>query len=226
MSAPSGSQCDYTYKIIVIGDVGTGKTALVQRCGNEKFTKDYIPTIGVDFLTWDATISDSTVIPKLNQPIVRKNVRLFIWDTAGQEKFKSIVKSYYRNAVGALIVFDLSSTNSFESISEWVATVLRESPIEARHILLVGNKSDKQSVIPQETIDELVRTRGLAGYIATSAEEGVNVQEAFTLLAQKIHNTYNDLTLKDTKVSGIKKNYVSPIQIELTRTGRHRSGCC
>lgn len=119
---------EYIFKYIVIGDTNVGKSCIVLRFIEGVFKKDQENTIGVEFGTKEVEIEG-------------KNVKLQIWDTAGQEAFKSITRSYYRAAAGALLVYDVTSEDSFENVKTWLDEA-RNNGNEEMVICLVGNKID------------------------------------------------------------------------------------
>lgn len=159
----------YIFKIILIGDSGTGKTSLINRYINNKFDSKYQCTIGVDFLMKKITLEDQTPI------------KLQIWDTAGMEKYKQITSTYYRGAQGAIVVFDLTSQSSFDSVGKWVDDFCAISnPKYHQTIYIVGNKSDlqKERVVSQEDIDTYCSLNNFK-YIEASARTGHGVQKLF-----------------------------------------------
>nr|XP_023020300.1 ras-related protein Rab-43 [Leptinotarsa decemlineata] len=132
MSIPNEESFDFLFKIVLIGDCGTGKTCVVQRFKNGTFIERHANTIGVDF-------SMKTVV------VDNKKVKLQIWDTAGQERFRTITQSYYRSANGVIIVYDITKRSSFLSVSRWVEEVRRYSG-NAVLLALVGNKADLETL--------------------------------------------------------------------------------
>lgn len=118
---------DYIFKIVVLGDSGVGKTSFIHKLNHSNHCKDS-STIGVDF---------SVFITKINN----KNIKIQIWDTAGQEQFRSITKSYFRNVAGALVFFDVSNINSFLHIEQWVKD-LKECGVVEESIACIANKTD------------------------------------------------------------------------------------
>jgi Ras-related protein Rab-2A len=119
---------DYLLKFIIIGDSNVGKSCIVQRFMEGHFNGDIGNTIGVEFGAKQIKIKD-------------KNVKLQIWDTAGQETFQSITRSYYRSAAGALLCYDITSKESFEHVQTWLREVQLNGN-EKMVICLVGNKAD------------------------------------------------------------------------------------
>ena len=165
---------DYLFKSIVVGDGGVGKTALTLRFSKGFFTEDYKMTIGVDFHV--KTITIDTV----EGPIRSK---LQIWDTGGQERFSSIRPMYYRGSLGALLIFDLTNSASFEHLPQWIEEVRANVKTEIP-LLLVGNKSDlvDQRAVSLEEINNFTRNFNLY-YMETSAKTGEGVGDCFYILA-------------------------------------------
>lgn len=195
-----------SYKILVVGDSGAGKTSLVDRIISNNFGPATLPTVGVEFKTYSTLIDGSEV--KLN-----------IWDTAGQEKYRSVAKSYFRNGCGALVVFSIDSAESFDHIESWIDDI-SQGCLPNAAVLLVGNKSDLDSQ-RQVTTDEaqsLARRHGF-NYIETSAKLNTNVQEAFVRLGKQVH---------DNALSGkLQGTFVAPINVMQTVEAKQpQKGCC
>ncbi|MFX1324404.1 MAG: GTP-binding protein [Promethearchaeota archaeon] len=165
---------DYLFKSIVVGDGGVGKTALTLRFSKGFFTEDYKMTIGVDFHVKTITIDS-------NEGPIRS--KLQIWDTGGQERFSSIRPMYYRGSLGALLIFDLTNSSSFEHLPGWIEEVRTNVKTEIP-LLLVGNKSDlvEQRAISLEEINEFTYNFNLF-YMETSAKTGEGVGDCFYILA-------------------------------------------
>ena len=120
------------YKIVLIGDSGVGKSNILWRFTNEKFASDSKATLGVEFASKTLKISG-------------KNVVAQIWDTAGQERYRSITKAYYKEAVGALIVYDITKQSSFKNVEKWLKELHDHAECDMV-IGLIGNKCDLQQV--------------------------------------------------------------------------------
>jgi Ras-related protein Rab-11A len=165
---------DYLFKSIVVGDGGVGKTALTLRFSKGFFTEDYKMTIGVDFHVKTITIDS-------NEGPIRS--KLQIWDTGGQERFSSIRPMYYRGSLGALLIFDLTNSSSFEHLPQWIEEIRANVPTEIP-LLLVGNKSDlvDQRAITWEEINTFTHNFNLY-YMETSAKTGEGVGDCFYILA-------------------------------------------
>ncbi|KAJ8611646.1 hypothetical protein CTAYLR_007878 [Chrysophaeum taylorii] len=166
----ASNEYDFLFKILMIGDSGCGKSSLLLRWADHEFKSEFICTIGVDFKIRTMDLEG-------------KIAKLQIWDTAGQERFKTITNSYYHGAQGVMIVFDLTSHDSFEHVSAWLSEVQRHSPKTVR-VMLCGNKSDLASR-REVTVEEAVEFADRHGlhYIETSAKLDHNVHSAFTKMA-------------------------------------------
>eukprot|EP01067_Filipodium_phascolosomae_P001780 Filipodium_phascolosomae@DN2138_c0_g1_i2.p1 len=162
------------FKIVMLGDAGVGKTAIVNKFMYHDYLDKYEPTIGIDFFSKNVTLASGAT------------VRLQLWDTAGQERFKSLTSSYIRDAAVALVVFDITTRQTLDGCRKWVSTV-REKRGSEVIIGIVGNKSDlehKRDVNYAEA-KEYADSVG-ASYTETSALDGRNVNELFQGLAQTI----------------------------------------
>lgn len=162
-----------SYKFIIIGSSGVGKTAVLKRLVEDTFTEESQSTIGVEF--------DSTILS-----IDEKKVKLQIWDTAGQERFRSISKAYYRNAVGVILVFDITERKSFDDLPSWLNDVHALCDPNAV-IQLIGNKCDlgSQRVVTLAEAEQFAEHHHMQ-YLETSAKAGQNVREAFVRVATTI----------------------------------------
>ena len=165
---------DYLFKVLLIGNSGVGKSSILSRYADNYFEEQNMPTIGVDF--------------KINQTeIDGKVVKLQIWDTAGQCRFKTITQSYYRGSHGIIVVFDVTDRESFSGVQRWMQQV--EENCQNVSCILVGNKSDltsKRAVTfdeGQELADHF-----MIRYVETSAKESKNVDSAFTMMTREIKN--------------------------------------
>jgi len=159
-------------KIIVVGDMRVGKTKLSERFATGKFTEDYYPTIGVTFVTGYVKIK-------------KADVKLVVWDTCGQEEFSRLRPLYYRGAFGALVCFDTTNLKSFKNLNSW----LEEVNTNCGYIptALISTKMDlkKEKKVTKRRINPYLRKTKLP-FMETSAKDGINVKEAFTLLSEKI----------------------------------------
>jgi small GTP-binding protein len=160
-------------KFIIIGDSGVGKTAILRRLIENSFSEVSQTTVGVEFDSKMLTIGD-------------RKMKLQIWDTAGQERFKSIARAYYRNAVGVILVYDITDRQSFDNLSNWLNVV--QSLCNPNAVIqLIGNKIDleaRRDVSQSEA--EAFAERHQMNYLETSAKAGDNIGEAFVRVATTI----------------------------------------
>jgi small GTP-binding protein len=162
-----------TYKILIVGEGAVGKTSIATRYTTGAFKESHLLTIGANFMLKNLEMEDGTTI------------RLNIWDTAGQEKFRKVVESYYKGGRGVLITFDITNKKSFDEISYWYETAKIQVP-DAVYIL-VGNKSDladKRVISEIEAID--LANKWNISYIETSAKLNQNINEVFNKLTEKM----------------------------------------
>jgi len=167
---------DYLFKLVLIGDSGVGKSCLLLRFADDNFTDSYISTIGVDFRFRTITIDEKTV-------------KLQIWDTAGQERFRTITSAYYRGADGIIMVYDVTSAESFDHVEEWLSEVDRYAN-ESTSKLLVGNKADliEEKQVSEETAQSFAEKLGIP-FLETSAKTATNVDAAFLTMAKELIKT-------------------------------------
>ena len=197
-----------SYKIVVVGSSGVGKTAIVKRLIDDVFTGENETTIGVEFKSFPCKCGEDWV-------------KLDIWDTAGQEKFRAISKAYFRNSVGAVLVFSLTDKNSFDSLSQWISDLQTLSSPNCV-ILLIGNKSDldNQRCISQSDIDTF-SNRYSIDYIETSALTSKNISESFLRLSNLIHSK-----VKIGEISGSFQKLSKP-SINITNNNQNqKNNCC
>jgi len=182
---------DILYKIVIIGDSGVGKSNILSRYVRDEFSIDTKATVGVEF--------GSKILTLNNQQI-----KIQIWDTAGQEKYKSVSSIYYKGAKGALLVYDISRKETFNNINRWINEIKNNSD-ENINILLIGNKCDLEEArqISQEEAFQKAKEIN-AGFLEVSALQAVNIEKAFMYLIQQIHSkNYNKL---DERKNTLKEN--------------------
>merc|ERR1712063_217449 len=165
---------DYLFKVVLIGDSGVGKSNLLSRFTRNEFNLESKSTIGVEFAT-------------RSLPVDGKTIKAQIWDTAGQERYRAITSAYYRGAVGALLVYDISKQITFENVERWL-NELRDHADSNIVIMLVGNKSDLKHLraVSTEEGAQFSEKHGLS-FIETSALESTNVEESFQQILKEIH---------------------------------------
>lgn len=177
----------YLFKIILIGDSNVGKSSIMLRFTTNRLKSiDYEPTIGVEF---------GSKIVQLNS---QENIKLQLWDTAGQESFRSITRSYYRSSIGAILVFDLNCPTSFDNILHWLEETKRYGH-DKMQVVLVANKADLQQTVDQTLIDQFLQENHFT-YFKTSAINGTNIEQVFTTIARQIYQQILDGNIDPSKV--------------------------
>ncbi|XP_016144360.1 ras-related protein Rab-23 [Sinocyclocheilus grahami] len=181
-------------KVVVVGNGAVGKSSMIQRYCKGIFTKDYKKTIGVDFLERQIIVNG-------------EDVRLMLWDTAGQEEFDAITKAYYRGAQACVLVFSTTDRESFEAISSWREKV--EMEVGDIPTVLVQNKIDllDDTVIKNEEAEGLAKRLKLRFY-RTSVKEDLNVNEVFKYLADKYLQRLKLQSAEETEVVHTSSNKI------------------
>ena len=168
----------YQFRLILIGNSGVGKSCILGRLKNpEYFNTDIVPTLGTDFYTKTIEVDGKTI-------------KIQLWDSAGQEKYKAVARGYYRNVVGGFLVFDVKDRASFDCLSQWLEDAKEGAQPREPTFVLVGNKIDKGDkkprVISEQEAEELARRLGI-DYIETSAKTGQNMDELLPFLANRVY---------------------------------------
>ena len=163
---------DHLIKLIIIGDSSVGKTCVLLRFSDDNFPTTHMPTIGIDFKIKSINVDGQVV-------------KLQVWDTAGQERFRTITQTYYKGAMGIILVYDCTEEKSFSNISNWMKQIEQHASKDVVKVL-VGNKADKEDkVIDTEAGKQLADEYGLT-FFETSAKTGLNISELFQHVAQTI----------------------------------------
>jgi len=171
------------FKIIIIGDSGVGKSSLLKRAVQNRFDESYQATIGFEFLLMHYKINEL-------------KFKLQIWDTCGQEMYRSLVQGFYRNTSLAIIVYDVNNPKSFEGLEVWLKD-LRQQTEQEIPIFIVGNKSDMEKKVPTEDA-KIFSTSNRTKYFAEcSARSGYNVKEIFNEAAKQLYESYKKYQSKN-----------------------------
>ncbi|GAD97339.1 hypothetical protein ATEG_10220 [Paecilomyces variotii No. 5] len=263
---------DYIAKLVCIGDSGTGKSSLTIRLCEGRFSATHDVTIGVEFgsrivpvgppasYKLDIDPGDQEQGPpstdalgkkghstKSSDAPQQKRMKLSLWDTAGQETYKSITRSYFRGASGALLVFDITRPSTFASVTQWLQD-LRQIAEEGIVVVLVGNKLDlatensdpNQPRVTREEAEEWCRKNNVVRYVETSAKSGEGVEQAFLEVAERIYRNIEagryDLNDRRSGVkgfgatgganTGMPKTIALGVNDAMTRGRRGWSGGC
>ncbi|TRM59811.1 ras family-domain-containing protein [Schizophyllum amplum] len=208
------SNYDYLFKIVLIGDSGVGKSNLLSRFTRNEFSQDTKSTIGVEFATRSITVEG-------------KILKAQIWDTAGQERYRAITAAYYRGAVGALLVYDISKRGSYENVQRWLKE-LRDHADSNIVIMLVGNKSDLKHLraVPTDESRAFAAENGLS-FIETSALDASNVDSAFETNLTDIYRIVSSRTL-ESSANPIEAPSGTTVSVgpSVDSNAKQGSGCC
>lgn len=189
----------YQFRLILIGKSTVGKSSILRQFKEGEYYPDISLTVGVDF---------HAKLVKVNG----HSIKLQLWDTAGQDRFRAIVKAYYRNAVGGLLVYDITNRTSFLELNAWLQDAIQHAEIHKPVFILVGNKSDqgKSREVSTEDAQRYADEHGMQ-FIETSAKTGRNVEEVFQHLASIIYHKVEDgeIKLRDGW-EGVKKGEQRP----------------
>ena len=168
------------FRIIALGDSGVGKTSIFKRYANNKFDEDTLSTIGLAFANKELTLKN------------KEKVSLKLVDTGGQEKYKAITKSYYKNANGVLFVFSHIDKDSFDHIKEWIKLFDENCNDKDIPKFLIGNKNDLKKFDEEESFDDFIQQHKILRYISTSAKDNKknNISEIFKDMSEIINKTY------------------------------------
>ena len=195
---------ELVYKVLLLGDSSVGKTCFLLRYCDKSFQEAHLSTIGLDYRLKSMTLQND------------KNIKLQIWDTAGQDRFRAITKNYYKGANGIILIYDVTNKQSYENVKNWL-TQIKEEANPNVIIYLAGNKIDveeEQRVISTEDGQKIADEYKLP-FKETSAKNGINVNEIFQELVEKIDETFSKLEVP----KGEQKN-------KLSTGGKRRKGCC
>ena len=177
----SSIDSDIVIKILLLGDSEVGKSCFLMRYSENVFIENYITTIGLDYKLKTVKLDSG------------KTIKVQLWDTAGQDKYRTIAKNYYKGSHGILLLYDITKQSSFDNIREWIRDI-KEEVSEKAIIFLIGNKIDMEEKrkIPKEKGEELAEEFKIP-FFEASAKSGEFVDEVFKALYNKICEIYGDL---------------------------------
>ena len=185
---------DLSFKLIVIGDSAVGKSCLSIKATKGIYDQNYNPTIGFEFLTFFVKVDES-------------NIKLQIWDTCGQEVYRSLISSFYHNSSLAVLVYAINNKNSFMSLESWLNEIKTLGSPDI-NIFLIGNKADleEKRQIPKEMGEEFCKNHGIQFFLETSAKTGFNAQNVFLEAAKLLyeqHLQYKDRLSRPNSVDNL-----------------------
>jgi len=209
-------KANYYFKCVIVGNSGVGKTNLLSRFAKGEFSKESKSTIGVEFSTRQIEHDGLTIEAQ-------------VWDTAGQERYKAVTSAYYRGALGALIVYDITKRDSFENCEHWLRE-LRTHADPSIVAMLVGNKCDlrHQQAVDVEDAKDFAEDNNLA-FIETSAKDATNVDLAFETILIEIYRIVRknlDAGKYDPDRPAPSMIGVQPIMPAQRKPGGAQGGCC
>ncbi|KAJ4173158.1 hypothetical protein NW754_012168 [Fusarium falciforme] len=248
---------DYIAKLVCIGDSGCGKSSLTIRLCEGRFSPittspsalNSAPALSPSALptrnpppppSQTPTLLPSPPMACLNLPGTtppppQKHMKLSLWDTAGQETYKSVTRSYFRGASGALLVFDLSRKQTFQHVTDWLND-LRQIAEPDIVVILVGNKADltqqddNRREVTREEAEEWAKRNGVMEYVETSAKSGANVEKAFMRVAERIYNNIQagkyDLNDRRSGVKGPAAGGNRQVKLTGDAAKSTGGGCC
>lgn len=215
------TEYDLSFKIIVVGDSGVGKSCLTMKGTKNHFEECYSPTVGFEFFTFNIRISD-------------KNIKLQIWDTCGQEAYRSLITSFYRNSSLAIIAYAIDNENSYNNIEAWLNEIKSQANPETK-VFLIGNKVDLGNArkVQTETARQFSKDHGFHYFIETSAKTGFNAQNVFIQAAKELYKSHLEYKDRASRPGSITP---TPYQQEINNNillededdnkPRKKRGCC
>jgi len=195
-------QVECVYKVIVVGDLGTGKTSLIQRYTSGIFNSSYKATIGVDFCLKEIRWNRNTTIS------------LQLWDIAGQERFANLTRMYYREARGAFVVFDITQPKTFHGVLKWKKDIDAKLTLpngDLVPVVLLANKCDLSTQPPDETnLDDFSKEHKFIKWFFTSAKENIGIEEATNFLVNTMLNNDQIRSHQSQEYKGLNLSKPNP----------------
>ena len=183
---------EFLYKILLLGDSSVGKTCFLMRYTDNTFQEIHMSTIGLDYKLKNVQLDDG------------KMVKIQIWDTAGQDRFRSITKNYYKGAHGIILIYDITNQKTFENVKNWINQIKEEVSNKVT-IILVGNKIDDEDhrVVSTEQGEKMAKDFGLM-FFECSAKSGINIDSTFNELVKKTVENYSKVKMEGEKLKNKK----------------------
>ena len=182
------------YKVLLLGDSTVGKTCFLMKYTDKTFQDIHMATIGLDYRLRSMRLKSG------------KSIKLQIWDTAGQDRFRAITKNYYKGSHGIILIYDITNTQSFENVKTWVNQI-REEASSNVIIYIAGNKVDMEDErkVDRDDGEKLAEELGFP-FVETSAKNGININETFEDLVERIDKVYGNVPQKPIKNKLYKAN--------------------
>jgi len=168
------SKKEAKYKILILGDSKVGKSCFLTRYADNTYKEDYLSTIGMDYKIKNYELEDGRII------------KLYIWDTAGQDKFRSITSNFYKGADGIILIYDITDRKTFNSVRNWINNIQEEAPDKVA-LVLAGNKvDDEKNREVQESQGKKIADEYSLPFFECSAKSDINVTQTFDALIKKV----------------------------------------
>ena len=209
------TQYDLSFKIIVIGDSGVGKTCLSNKATKNTFDDSYNTTIGFEFFSF-------------NIKMFEKVIKLQVWDTCGQELYRSLITNFYRNASLAIMVYAINNKDSFDNIDVWLKELKIHSNPDSK-VFLIGNKIDLENErkVSREQGEEYSNQNNFSLFMESSAKTGFNAQKIFIEAARILYNNYLKYKDKNADNNSVFKTMKNNDNNQLIgNTQKKSTGCC
>ncbi len=194
----SNNSEEIEFKLITLGDSGVGKTSIIKKYAFNIFDENSLTTVGINYVFKDVTIKSK-----------KKNIKikLKLIDTAGQEKYKAITTTYFKNADGVFFVYSLEDELTFTNMKEWIKLFRENNGKSDIPKFLIGNKSDLNKDYDSETIDEFIKNNFISKFYMTSALDKTNIDEAVQKIVEEMYENYiKNGRNKNQKNIELKKN--------------------
>ncbi|KAH1204350.1 Ras-related protein RABA2a [Glycine max] len=227
MARRAEEEYDYLFKVVLIGDSGVGKSNLLSRFTRNEFCLESKSTIGVEFATRTLQGGNGIAMPMaLVVSVEGRTVKAQIWDTAGQERYRAITSAYYRGALGALLVYDVTKPTTFENVSRWLKE-LRDHADANIVIMLIGNKTDLKHLraVATEDAQGYSEKEGLS-FIETSALEATNVEKAFQTILAEIYRIISKKSLSSNEPASANIKEGMTITVGGPQSNASKPSCC
>ena len=211
------NKIDLSFKVIVIGNSGVGKSSLVERATKNKFLEDYSATIGFDYCSFFIKYNNKTI-------------KLQIWDTCGQEIYQSLITNFYKNSSLAILVYAIDDRKSFDDLDSWLKDLKKESNPDTKSIL-IGNKADlvNEREVPYEEAEKYSKDYDFFEFYETSARTGLNAQKVFVKAAITLYEDYLKYKDKDSIIESEKNSIENSKKLTKRSSSKKKhnnSGCC
>ena len=212
---------DLSFKIIIVGDQGVGKSCLAIKASRNYFEDFYSPTVGFEFVSFNVRVQE-------------KIIKLQIWDTCGQEVYRSLISSFFRSASLAIVVYSIDTEDSFNNIEKWLNDIKTQSNPDIK-IFLIGNKADLEDKrrLTKEQGEQLCRDHKLAYFMETSAKTGFNVQNVFIQVAKELYLQHEEIKNRVSRpgtlimpINEDNNNNVVKLEIEEEEKTKRKKFCC